>query len=167
MCLFTTNGGCFLPLLKWLWGFVVWTLKRLTEGTVLQNWRSYLVNVIKPSIISEHFREYRSLILTVGKNNDMVYLWTSFTMLPLHRNNGMEPKRRLAYATEIAAFYQMQIVAKKILSRGAKREGRSGFRKQDIFFFFGLTDFHSLFNILHWGFHCHQSALPLSWLWSL
>ena len=29
----------------------------------------------------------------------------------------------------------MQIVAKKILSLGAKREGRSGFRKQDIFFF--------------------------------
>ena len=34
-------------------------------------------------------------------------------MLPLHRNDGMEPKRRLAYATEIADFYRMQIVAKK------------------------------------------------------
>ena len=60
-------------------------------------------------------------------------------MLPLHRNNGMEPKRRLSYATEIADFYRMQIVAKKNLSRGggrgAKWEGRSGFRKQDIFFF--------------------------------
>ena len=51
-------------------------------------------------------------------------------MLPLHRNDGMEPKRRLAYAD----FYRMQIVAKKIES-GAKREGQSGFRKEDIFFF--------------------------------
>ena len=55
-------------------------------------------------------------------------------MLPLHRNDGMEPKRRLAYATEIANFYRMQIVAKKNLGSGAKRECRSGFRKQDIFF---------------------------------
>ena len=68
------------------------------------------------------------------KNNDMVYLCTGFTMLPLHQKDGMEPKRHLAYATEIADFYRMQIVAKKILSREAKREGQSGFRKQDIFF---------------------------------
>ena len=53
-------------------------------------------------------------------------------MLPLHRNDGMEPKRRLAYAD----FYRMQIVAKKKIESGAKREGQSGFRKQDIFFFF-------------------------------
>ena len=44
----------------------------------------------------------------------MVYLYTSFIMLPLHRNDGTEPKQRLAYATEIAFFYQMQIVAKTI-----------------------------------------------------
>ena len=93
------------------------------------------MNVIKPAIISEHFREYRSPIRTLGKNNDMVYLCTGFTMLPLHRNDGMEPKRHLAYATEIADFYRMQIVAKKNFELGAKREGRSGFRKQDIFFF--------------------------------
>ena len=42
----------------------------------------------------------------------MVSLCTSFTM-PLHRNDEMELKQRLAYATEIANFYQMQIVAKK------------------------------------------------------
>ena len=51
-------------------------------------------------------------------------------MLHLHRNDGMEPKRRLAYAD----FYRMQIMVKKIES-GAKREGQSGFRKQDIFVF--------------------------------
>ena len=45
----------------------------------------------------------------------------------------MEPKRRLAYATAIADFYRMQIES------GAKREGQSGFRKRDIFFF-GLID---------------------------
>ena len=54
----------------------------------------------------------------------MVYLCTGFTMLPLHRNDGMEPKRRLAYATEIADFYRMQTVAKQILSRG--QNGRVG-----------------------------------------
>ena len=41
----------------------------------------------------------------------MVYLCTGFTMLPLYRNDGMEPKRRLSYATEIADFYQ---ISKKI-----------------------------------------------------
>ena len=55
-------------------------------------------------------------------------------MLPLQRNDGMEPKRRLAYATEFADFYRMKIVARKTFESGAKREGRSGFRKQDIFF---------------------------------
>ena len=44
----------------------------------------------------------------------MVYLYTGFIMLPLHRNDGMEPKRHLAYATEIADFYRMQTVAKTI-----------------------------------------------------
>ena len=61
----------------------------------------------------------------------MVYLCTGFTMLPLHRNEGMGPKRRLAYAD----FYRMQIVAKKKKNKlGPKREGQSGFRKQDILF---------------------------------
>ena len=45
-------------------------------------------------------------------------------MLPLHQNDGMEPKWRLANATEIADFYQMRIVAKKILGRG--QNGRVG-----------------------------------------
>ena len=78
------------------------------------------MNVIKPAIISEHFRGYWSSIRTLEKkkNNDTVYLCTGLTMLPLHRNDGMEPKRRLAHATEIVDFYRMQIVAKNILGRG-------------------------------------------------
>ena len=96
------------------------------------------MNVIKPVIISEHFREYRSPIRTLEKNNDMVYLCTGFTMLPLHRNDEMEPKRRLSYATEIADFYRMQIVAKKILSWG--QNGRVGrVSRNKTFFFFGLN----------------------------
>ena len=70
----------------------------------------------------------------------MVYLCTGFTMLPLHRNDGMEPKRCLAYATEIADFYRMQIVAKKFLSRGQNgRVGRVSGNKT-FFFFFCLND---------------------------
>ena len=65
----------------------------------------------------------------------MVYLYTGFIMLPLHRNDGMEPKQRLAYAMEIADFYWMQIVAKKIYSWGQKgRVGRVSGNKT--FFFF-------------------------------
>ena len=56
-------------------------------------------------------------------------------MLPLHRNDGMEPKRHLAYAMEIADFYWMQIVAKKFIESEAKGVGQSGFRKQDFYFF--------------------------------
>ena len=48
----------------------------------------------------------------------MVHLCTGVTMLPLHRNDGMEPKQCLAYAD----FYRMQIVAKKKIESGAKRE---------------------------------------------
>ena len=90
------------------------------------------MNVIQPAIISEHYRS--RYVHWEKKNNNMVYLCTGFTMLPLHRNVGMEPKRRLAYAD----FYRMQIVAKKKnpknIESGAKGEGQSGFRKQDIFF---------------------------------
>ena len=68
---------------------------------------------------------------TGGKNNNMVYLCTGFTMMPLHRNDGMEPKRRLAYAD----FYQMQIVAKKIWV-GGKTGGSVGFSETRHFFFF-------------------------------
>ena len=67
----------------------------------------------------------------------MVYLCTGFIMLPLHRNDGMEPKWRLAYATEIADFYRMQIVAKKILSRG--QNWRVGRVSRNNTFFFGLS----------------------------
>ena len=69
------------------------------------------------------------------KNNDMVYLCIGFTILPLHRNDGMESKRHLSYVTEIADFYRMQIVVKKILSRGQSgRVGRVSGNKT--FFFF-------------------------------
>ena len=95
----------------------------------------YLVNVIQPAILSEHFREYRSPIHTFGvggevggEENNMVYLCTGFTMLPLHRNDGMEPKRRLAYAD----FYRLQIVAKK-MSRD-KTGGSVGFPETRRFF---------------------------------
>ena len=57
----------------------------------------------------------------------MVYLYTGFIMLPLHQNDGMEPKRRLAYDTEIADFYRMQIMAKKLESGVKNGEGRSVF----------------------------------------
>ena len=61
-------------------------------------------------------------------------------MLPLHRNHRMEPKRRLSYATEIAAFYRMQIVLKKNLSRG--QNGRVGWVSgTKTFFFLALAIF--------------------------
>ena len=50
----------------------------------------------------------------------MVYLCTGFTMLPLRRNDGMEPKRHLAYAD----FYRMQIVAKKKKKMSRGQNGR-------------------------------------------
>ena len=146
------------------WGFVVFGL---FECTVLQNWPLYLVNVIQPAIIFEHFREYRSTIRTLGKkyNNNMVYLCTGFTMLPLHRNDGMEPKRRLAYAD----FYRMQIVAKKKKKNesGAKREGQSGFQKQDIFFFFFSFYYSLKFKWQRFIFLLlYFSLIPISpWKW--
>ena len=54
-------------------------------------------------------------------------------MLPLHRNDGMELKRHLAYAMEIADFYRMQTVVKKNLSRG--QNGRVRFPETRHFFF--------------------------------
>ena len=55
-------------------------------------------------------------------------------MLPLHRNDGMEPKRRLAYAD----FYRMQIVAKTNLSRGQNGRVSRVSGNKTFFFFFGL-----------------------------
>ena len=58
-------------------------------------------------------------------------------MLPLHPNDGMEPKRRLAYATEIADLFRIQIVAKTNFSRGQNgRFGRVSGNKTFFFFFF-------------------------------
>ena len=62
-------------------------------------------------------------------------------MLPLDQNNGMAPKWRLAYATEIADFYRMQIVVRKILSRGQLgRVGRVSGNKT-FFVFLALITF--------------------------
>ena len=142
-CLFT-NKWRFVSYHNWSdivyidsWGFFVWDFKKT-------NWRYCIAELTfifgecnKASDNIWTFREYRSLIHTLGKNSDMVYLCTSFTMLPLHRNDGMEPKRRLAYATEIADFHRMQIVAKKILSLGQNgRVGRVSGNKT--FFFWAL-----------------------------
>ena len=67
----------------------------------------------------------------------MVYLHTGFIMLPLHRNDGMEPKRRLAYTTEIADFFRKLIVAKKFRIGG--KRGRVGRVSGNKTFFFGLS----------------------------
>ena len=116
------------------------------------------MNVIKPAIISEHFREYRSPIRTLEKkNDDVVYLCTGFTMLPLHRNDGMKPKRRLAYATEIADFYRMQIVVKKILSRG--QNGRVGRVSGNKTFFFGPNNVPTVLGI-HPGCISRKVKIP-------
>ena len=68
--------------------------------------------------------------------------------LPVHRfyHAAFAPKRRLAHAD----FYRMQIVAKKKKTEsGAKREGQSGFRKQDINFTTPLFWGHEK-NLLLW-----------------
>ena len=67
----------------------------------------------------------------------MVYLCTGFTMLPLHRNYGMELEQHLAYSMEIAGFYRKQIVAKKILSQEQNR--RVGHVSRNKTFFLGLN----------------------------
>ena len=77
-------------------------------------------------------------------------------MLPLHRNDGMEPKRRLANAD----FYRMQIVAKKKKKKkknesGAKREGQSGFRNQDILLALKNSNDKDLYS------RCSTSALKV------
>ena len=70
-------------------------------------------------------------------------------MLLLHRNDGMEPKRHLAYAVEIDDFYQMQIVAKKKLSRGQNgRVGRVSGNKTFFFFFFCLIRLNELMELM-------------------
>ena len=68
----------------------------------------------------------------------MVHLCTGFTMLPLHRNDGIEPKRRLAYAD----FYRTQIVAKNIWV-GRQTGGSVGFSETRFFFFSNDKDFYS------------------------
>ena len=116
------------------WGFVVWHFKKT-------NWRYCIAELTfifgvcnKASDNIWTFPRAEVPDTYIGKkNNNMVYLCTCFIMLPLHRNDGMESKRRLAYATDIADFYRMQNCGEKYFESGAKREGRWGFRKQDIF----------------------------------
>ena len=110
------------------WGFIVWDFKKT-------NWRYCIAELTfifgecnKANVNIWTFPRVPVPDTYIRKKKDMVYLCTGFTMLPLHRNDGMEPKRRLAYATEIADFYRMQIVAKKKLSRGQNgRVGRVSF----------------------------------------
>ena len=131
------------------WGFVVGTLKRLTEGAVLQNWPFiYLVTVIiKPAIISEHFREYRCPIRTLGKKT------TLFTCAPDSPcclcTETMKWDRNGAWLTlwRLPIFTECKFRRKKNWV-GAKREGQSGFRKQYIFFFCGLIRIESSYQTI-------------------
>ena len=103
------------------WGFVIWDFKKTNWRCCIAELTFYIFGECnKASDNNWTFPRGPVPVTYIGKkkNNDIVYLCTGFTMLPLHRNDGMEPKRRLTYATEIADFYQMQIVAKKIGGRG-------------------------------------------------
>ena len=91
------------------------------------------MNVIKPAIISEHFREYRSPIRTLEKKQHG---------LPVHRFNhaALAPKSWNGTETALGLHYgDCRFIpnancGEKNFESGAKQEGRSGFRKQDIFF---------------------------------
>ena len=90
------------------------------------------MNVIKPAIISEPKISVPNTYVGEKRHGLPVH---QFYHAALHRNDGMEQKRRLAYATEIADFYRMQIVAEKNLGRG-KTGGSVGFLETRHFFFF-------------------------------
>ena len=81
----------------------------------------------------------------------MVYLYTSFIMLPLHRNDRMEPRQCLAYAKEIADFYRMQIVAKKFRV-GGKKGGSVRFPETRHFFFWPYVNLFSNLALKHFRF---------------
>ena len=124
------------------WGFVVWDFKKTY-------WRCYIAELTfyifgECNKASNNIWTFPRVLVPdtyIGKKkNNIVYLCTSLTMLTLHRNDGMEPKRCLAYATEIADFYRMQIVAKKILGRRQNgRVGRVSGNNTFFFFFCGLS----------------------------
>ena len=111
------------------------------------------MNIIKPAIISEHFREYRSPIRTFGKKQRHG--------LPVHRFyhaafapkqwNGTETALVLHYGD--CRFLPNANCGEKNFESGAKQEGLSGFRKQDIIFF-GL--------IKNCRKHQRSEVLPLS-----
>ena len=93
------------------------------------------MNVIKPAIISEHFREYRSPIRTLGKKQRHGLPVHRFyhVAFALKRLNGTETTLGLRYRD--CRFLPNANCGEKNFESGAKREGRSGFRKQDIFFY--------------------------------
>ena len=92
------------------------------------------MNIIQPAIISEHFREYRSPIRTLRKKKKHG--------LPVHRfyHAAFAPKRwnGAESALGLRRFLPNANCSEKKNESGEKREGQSGFRKQDIFSFFGL-----------------------------
>ena len=107
------------------------TLKRLTEGTVLQNWHLYLVNVIKPAIISEHFR------VAVPDT----YIWkktTWFTCAPVLPcclcTETMEWNRN-GKLQRLPIFTECKLWRKKFWV-GGKTGGSVGFLETKTFFFF-------------------------------
>ena len=88
--------------------------------------------------MSEHFREYRSPIRTFGKKRRHG--------LPVHRfyHAAFAPKRWNGTETALVLrygdcrFFMDANCGKKKFESGAKQEGRSSFRKQDIFFWSNL-----------------------------
>ena len=117
------------------WGFVVWDFKKTN--------RRYCIAELT-FIFGECYKASDNIWTFPREPVPDTYIWKkkqrhslpvhSFTMLPLHRNDRMELKRRSSYATEIADFYRMQIVAKKIWVRG-KTGGSVGFPETRHFFF--------------------------------
>ena len=78
--------------------------------------------------MSEHFREYRSSIRTLGEKKKQQH------GLPVHRfYHAAFPSKRWN-GTKTADFYRMQIVAKNNLSRGQHRRVSRVSRNKTLFF---------------------------------
>ena len=74
-------------------------------------------------------------------------------MLPSHRNEGMEPKRRLVYATEIADFYRNANCGEINLQLGQKGRVSRVSGNTDIFFFWPCQKFRMIVML-----HKHKIA---------
>ena len=143
-CLFTNKWRLFLTIIEVT--LCAQTPGDSSFGTLKKtNWRYCIAELtfifgvlIKPAIISEHFREYRSPIRTFGKKKNKRH------GLPVHRfyHAAFAPKRWNGTETALilrygdCRFLPNANCGEKNFESGAKREGRSGFRKQYIFFFF-------------------------------